>query len=245
MTWVAKSHTISLIRKGTNILKNNSKKAFTMAEILLVLGIIGVVAAISLPKLSDNVDEQALVAATRKINTELEDAHQAMVARYGEPDSWLKSKDAKTNSQTYAQKLKSFLEVDNDCGQSAGSCMPQSYTDAYYLKLKSGAGLAFYIYSIPDLTCSTSGNKFYPCVFGNIYVDVNGYEKGPNQNGFDIFRFDVSANGVEPVGLSETVGVVLNNSNRETNTAWVIKTGNEDYNKCFSGLSWSGKRTCN
>ena len=76
-------------------------------------------------------------------------------------------------------------------------------------------------------------------------MDVNGYEKGPNQNGFDIFRFDVSANGVEPVGLSETVGVVLNNSNRETNTAWVIKTGNEDYNKCFSGLSWSGKRTCN
>ena len=113
-------------------MKNNSKKAFTMAEILLVLGIIGVVAAISLPKLSDNVDEQALVAATRKINTELEDAHQSMVARYGEPDSWLKSKDTKTNSLTYAQKLKSFLEVDNDCGQSAGSCMPQSYTDAYY-----------------------------------------------------------------------------------------------------------------
>lgn len=29
------------------------------------------------------------------------------------------------------------------------------------------------------------------------------------------------------------------------NTAWAIKAGNLDYNKCFSDLSWANKRTCN
>ena len=33
---------------------NNFKKAFTMAEVLMVLGIIGVVAAITIPNLKDS-----------------------------------------------------------------------------------------------------------------------------------------------------------------------------------------------
>ena len=40
----------------------NKLKAFTMAEVLLVLGIIGVVAAITIPNLKDSADEQVYVA---------------------------------------------------------------------------------------------------------------------------------------------------------------------------------------
>ena len=60
-----------------------------MAEVLMVLAVIGVVAAMTLPRLSDNVDEQALVAGVRKAYSDLQIAYEAMVTRYGEPDGWL------------------------------------------------------------------------------------------------------------------------------------------------------------
>lgn len=52
----------------------NKLKAFTMAEVLLVLGIIGVVAAITIPNLKDSADEQVYVAKAGKIYSEMETA---------------------------------------------------------------------------------------------------------------------------------------------------------------------------
>lgn len=229
---------------------NRLKKAFTMAEVLMVLAVIGVVAAMTLPRLSDNVDEQALVAGVRKAYSDLQIAYEAMVTRYGEPDGWLSGfgKDStkrKEATELLKNRLKESLDVDLDCGDSDTGCMSTSITDAYYLKLKSGTGLAISIAGDLDFTCSDFQDKYYPCAFGNIYVDVNGPDKGPNQDGYDIFDFVLSANGVEPEGLSYASGIYIYDDIPNMNTAWAIKAGNLDYNKCFSDLSWANKRTCN
>ncbi|RAI13754.1 MAG: hypothetical protein DKM23_01565 [Candidatus Melainabacteria bacterium] len=229
---------------------NRLKKAFTMAEVLMVLAVIGVVAAMTLPRLSDNVDEQALVAGVRKAYSDLQIAYDAMVTRYGEPDGWLSGfgKDStkrKEATELLKNRLKESLDVDLDCGDSDTGCMSTSITDAYYLKLKSGTGLAISIAGDLDFTCSDFQDKYYPCAFGNIYVDVNGPDKGPNQDGYDIFDFVLSANGVEPEGLSYASGIYIYDDIPNMNTAWAIKAGNLDYNKCFSDLSWANKRTCN
>ena len=229
---------------------NRLKKAFTMAEVLMVLAVIGVVAAMTLPRLSDNVDEQALVTGVRKAYSDLQIAYDAMVTRYGEPDGWLSGfgKDStkrKEATELLKNRLKESLDVDLDCGDSDTGCMSTSYTDAYYLKLKSGTGLAISIVNDLDFTCSNFQNKYYPCKFGNIYVDVNGPDKGPNQDGYDIFDFVLSGNGVEPEGLSYASGIYIYDETPNRNTAWAIKAGNLDYNKCFSDLSWANKRTCN
>lgn len=231
-------------------MSNRFKKAFTMAEVLLVLGVIGIVAAITLPRLSDNVDEQALVAGAKKAYSDLQIAYDAMVTRYGEPDGWLSGfgKDStkrKEATKLLKNRLKESLDVDLDCEDSDTGCMSKSYTDAYYLKLKSGTGLAISIISDLDFTCSDFQDKYYPCAFAKIYVDVNGPDKGPNQDGYDIFDFVLSANGVEPEGLSYTSGIYIYDDIPNMNTAWAIKAGNLDYNKCFSDLSWANKRTCN
>lgn len=229
---------------------NRLKKAFTMAEVLMVLAVIGVVAAMTLPRLSDNVDEQALVAGVRKAYSDLQIAYDAMVTRYGEPDGWFSGfgKDStkrKEATELLKNRLKESLDVDLDCGDSDTGCMSTSITDAYYLKLKSGTGLAISIAGDLDFTCSDFQDKYYPCAFGNIYVDVNGPDKGPNQDGYDIFDFVLSANGVEPEGLSYASGIYIYDDIPNMNTAWAIKAGNLDYNKCFSDLSWANKRTCN
>ena len=193
---------------------NRLKKAFTMAEVLMVLAVIGVVAAMTLPRLSDNVDEQALVTGVRKAYSDLQIAYDAMVTRYGEPDGWLSgfgddSTKRKEATELLKNRLKESLDVDLDCGDSDTGCMSTSYTDAYYLKLKSGTGLAISIVNDLDFTCSNFQNKYYPCKFGNIYVDVNGPDKGPNQDGYDIFDFVLSGNGVEPEGLSYASGIYI------------------------------------
>ncbi len=230
---------------------NRLKKAFTMAEVLMVLAVIGVVAAMALPRLSDNVDEQALVAGVKKAYSDLQIAYEAMVTRYGEPDGWLNGlENKKKASELLKNRLKESLDVELDCEDSASNCMPTSITNAYYLKLKSGIGLAIHTYSCNnnvvsvDFTCDDFQNKYYPCAFGGIYVDVNGPDKGPNQAGYDMFGFSLSKNGVEPDGLSYASGVYIYDGSTE-NTAWAIKAGNLDYNKCFDDLSWANKRSCN
>jgi len=227
---------------------NKFKKAFTMAEVLMVLAVIGVVAAMTLPRLSDNVDEQALVAGTKKAYSDLQIAYDAMVTRYGEPDGWISafgndSTKRKNATKLLKDRLKESLDVEMDCEDSPSACMPTSYTNAYYLKLKSGTGLAIDVIQDLDFTCDELQYKYYPCVFGKIYVDVNGPDKGPNQDGYDIFNFILSKNGVEPEGLSYYNGVYLYGGSEVT--AWVIKAGNMDYNKCLDNLSWENKRSCN
>ncbi len=224
---------------------NKFKKAFTMSEVLMVLAVIGVVAAMALPRLSDNVDEQALVAATKKAYSDLQIAYDSMVTRYGAPDWLLDTADYKAAAKLLAERLSQSLDVELDCADSAGNCMPTSYKDAYYLRLKSGMGLAITASNNVDTSCSSSDDKYYPCYFGNIYVDVNGPDKGPNEAGYDIFWFELSNNGVEPEGLSCDSGVYIYEDRKILNTAWVIKAGNMDYNKCFDDLSWANKRSCN
>ena len=226
---------------------NKFKKAFTMAEVLMVMAVIGIVAAITMPRLSDNIDEQALVAATKKAYSDLQIAYDAMITRYGEPDNWLNSLDSdKKASELLKNRLKETLDVALDCENSASGCM--SLTDSsnsYYLKLKSGMSMSILGSTSIDFTCDAFQYKYYPCAFGSILVDVNGPDKGPNQKGYDIFSFILSKNGVEPEGLSHANGVHIYDDRLDQNTAWVIKAGNMDYNKCIDDLSWSNKRSCN
>ena len=53
------------------------KKAFTLAEVLVTLGIIGVVAAMTMPNLMSNYQRQSYVTQLRKIHSELSQAVEA------------------------------------------------------------------------------------------------------------------------------------------------------------------------
>ena len=137
-----------------------------MAEVLMVMAVIGIVAAITMPRLSDNIDEQALVAATKKAYSDLQIAYDAMITRYGEPDNWLNSLDSdKKASELLKNRLKETLDVALDCENSASGCM--SLTDSsnsYYLKLKSGMSMSILGSTSIDFTCDAFQYKYlcYP-----------------------------------------------------------------------------------
>ena len=67
------------------ILKN---RAFTLAEVLITLGIIGVVAAMTIPTLITNYQKRQTALGVKKAYTELNQIVRMATADYGDPSGW-------------------------------------------------------------------------------------------------------------------------------------------------------------
>lgn len=72
-------------RKGELMDKLSIKRffAFTLAETLIVMGIIGVVAALTIPNLNSSTADKEKVAKLKKVYSNLEDAVGRAEAVYG------------------------------------------------------------------------------------------------------------------------------------------------------------------
>jgi len=63
-------------------------EAFTLAEVLITLGIIGVVAALVMPSLIANQKEKETVVKLKKVYSVLSNAYLMAQEEYGTPDNW-------------------------------------------------------------------------------------------------------------------------------------------------------------
>lgn len=156
--------------------------AFTLTEVMITVGIIGVVAALTVPDLVKSYQKDAQVVTLRKVVNEFESA----------VDMYTTEEGKKYFRQTAAMK--------SDAGM-------QSFMNSKF-KLRSGSGFATTYRSIngntKDFTCSGSiyslANSATLCVKlensteYHVYVDTNGNEK-PNVGGRDMFDFYVGPNG--------------------------------------------------
>jgi len=66
----------------------NKKKGFTLAEVLITLGIIGVVAAMTLPTIVANYQKQATVGKIKKFYTNMNQVYLRAQADNGEYSTW-------------------------------------------------------------------------------------------------------------------------------------------------------------
>ncbi len=64
------------------------KIAFTLAETLITLGVIGIVAAITIPMMITTYQKNATALAVKKAYTELNQVLKMATADYGEPSGW-------------------------------------------------------------------------------------------------------------------------------------------------------------
>ncbi len=94
-----------------------------------------------------------------------------------------------------------------------------------------------------------SGNEPTNNVCGVFLVDIDGPQKGPHIWGKDIFRFAFAKDGIYPMGMEQeqNYGKDKLSSSCFTKgldcTGWVMTSGNMDYLKCPSQLSWT-KLSC-
>lgn len=176
------------------------KKAFTLAEILITLTIIGVVAALTIPSLMFSTDEKQAIVGLKKAMSALD---QAVDIARTEPKFQPNPKcyvlaenapDPDDSSQT-AQcgdlflYLKNAMQVQKYCKEDpiGGECMSEyaetsgceGWNDFATKKaFMTTDGISYFEYSAAD------GASI-------IGVDVNGL-RGPNKWGFDIFSLQLT-----------------------------------------------------
>ncbi len=83
----------SLIREGkNNYLKRTyslkKKTAFTLAEVLITLGIIGVVAAMTIPTIIGNYKKQEITSKLKKFSSTMQNALNMATTEYGDISTW-------------------------------------------------------------------------------------------------------------------------------------------------------------
>ena len=177
------------------------KKGFTLAEVLITLSIIGVVASLTLPSLSSgHVKQQTAVSLSKAFSILMNTNSLALVESGGTDLQTI----APVGSTLYHDTIKGALKT-----------VPVTLTKTY--KTYTGAAFsditttssAFATYDgitfIEGGTISTnkdsSGLDKYNDRYYTIYVDTNGNIKGPNVLGRDLFVFYVDTKGeVIPVG---------------------------------------------
>lgn len=69
-------------------MKNNITGAFTLAEVLITLGIIGVVAALTIPNLMGKYREKVAMTKVKKFYTTMAQVHLRSIADNGETSAW-------------------------------------------------------------------------------------------------------------------------------------------------------------
>lgn len=229
-------------------------KAFTLAELILVMAIIGVVAVLVLPNLNNNVDEKTTVAKLRKVYGEVQTAYSAVVSEYGPAENWFTDSDTSDDTTSvFAERLLSHMQVKTNCETDTDlGCFDENTLDGYGYEtmysaiLKDGTSIAFALKdgkTINEGIASSSNSEdayIYP--LGEIFVDLDGMAKGYNRLDYDRFIFAIDIDDIKPQGLALYTGVPSPTAGYTA--AWVIKAGNMDYLKCIDQLSWTSKRTC-
>ncbi len=166
--------------------------AFTLAEVLITLAIIGVVAALTIPSVVHNYQKQETVTRLKKAYSSIIQATNLAVAKYGATESW-EILDYKDTSNGGTQKfgenyLVPYLKLKKDCQTStAGECAVNIYDtagnrlsfDATWSRLLLTEGIL-----IAYATYSNSTQKY-----ANFFIDVNGGIKKPNILGKDVFHY--------------------------------------------------------
>ena len=160
---------VPLTKEILQIKKTLKQKAFTLAETLITVSIIGVVAAITVPTLMSNMNKQIYVTGLKKTYTQLQNAVRLLPMVSGCSAGDYQCTEISANNIAELLKL---AKPPYGC-----SMYTSTGTDALCLQTQDGAIII-------------SANEYN----STIGVDVNG-DKGPNIVGRDRFMFEIFWNG--------------------------------------------------
>lgn len=199
--------------------------AFSLAEVLITIGIIGVVAAMTMPSLIQKHQDKELVTRTQKAFSSFSNALLLLQNDYGtEGDNSLTFAEGASNEQI-AQNFSKFFEGSKVCkNKNQAGCSEYydyaiKYSNAQYdkggnvkfLQLDKPSlilpnGIVFFIISNHS-SCETrtytavddDGNQesYESSICANIAIDVNGPRK-PNQFGRDCYWAWVYRDRLDP-----------------------------------------------
>ncbi len=163
------------------------KKGFTLAEVLITLAIIGVVAALTIPSVIQNYKKIQTVTQLKKVYSALSNTTNLAILDHGPITSWEVGSWNGDASVAFADTyLIPYLKVSKNCGtEISANCGMEAYklNGAPYIFDRNFA--RFYLTDGTLIALITINGEYKYAV---IYVDINGKKK-PNTFGKDIFVF--------------------------------------------------------
>ena len=220
----------------SNFLTSKIKNAFTLAEVLITLVIIGVVAALAISPLINTYVESSTVSKVKKGLSILGQAKKLAEVQNGSIEGWdFDGVMTVEDSRKFLNYILPHLSIAKDCGTDS-DCYPVSkvyrldgneheYCSSHYSSfnkfvLADGSIMFFTVY---EGKCThTERGVDNSC--GVFYYDVNG-DKKPNTIGRDIFAYFINPDGVYPP---------ISNDCNKNNLGWgcaayIIKNSNMKY----------------
>ena len=187
------------------------KKGFTLAEVLITLGIVGVVAALVMPSIIANYKKKAWVAQLQKSVNTWNNGFRQMITDDGVyylndtqfAQSLLNKGKTEYNRVTAPSApeatdiLKKYFKI-TKIKDYTSAPLPYKYyngqtnntsseTNLRAIYLADGTIFYVWITNLNGVPGANSSN-------GYLYIDVNG-DKKPNMFGRDVFRFDIDSKG--------------------------------------------------
>ena len=189
------------------------RRGFTLAEVLITLGIIGIVVAMTIPNLMARIYEKRTVTQLKAAQSILSQAIKSSEDEYGDAPSWFnKGYTGSKTAQEIADKLKPSLKIAVDCGISdpKGYCVKRTYyrkngqkhdvnyaTNTSYYKIVLLNGTAIW------WKASDSGERSRG-TYIVFFIDTNGIDL-PNTWGKDLFVFAYENGGIKPWGARDSI----------------------------------------
>ena len=223
--------------------------AFTLAEVLITLVIIGVIAAITIPNLSKKWRDHADVVKVKEAYSILSNAYKMALAENGPMESWdwpaPNGSYSSANYDYFGSVLSKYLKVQKYCGHNRGC-----FDAVYFKKVTSGDYTSIgLLRDQHGKMILANGMRLFidinnPRYMDNshIFVDING-AKGPNRFGYDAFTIPIRSYGLDI--KSNSVGSVSDcNPTKNSNGIgmscinWIMRKGNMDYKYRDVSAEW-------
>ncbi len=177
-----------------------------MAEVIITLGIIGIVSAMTIPTLINNYAKKSTISELKKVYSTLAQAIKLSQVENGDMMYW--DFVDMLPREFFEKYLASYLKV--------GS--PFLYSDIsseikYYRPNGSVEKDFTFLYDNAIIYILSNGVALFFSGVKNVYtgkhvsflVDINGYKNGPNRFGRDVFVFTIHRDhGVMPYGYDKT-----------------------------------------
>ncbi len=206
---------------------------FTLAEILITLGIIGVVAALTIPNLITNYQKKVTATELKKAYSEIAQAIKLSQIQNGELNNWNFTLSGRDFYYQYLQKyfiknkeipnneFKRQYIVKNMNGTQCTGEVWCTQNDSFYIYLPNG--------SIMGIMTHIGQTKYK-----SVTIDINGL-KAPNQIGKDFFVFSItSPDGLVPYGYKD--GGMTSGNFGDMEKSKLTGTDNYACNKAKKGI---------
>lgn len=197
---------------------------FTLAEVLVTLGIIGVVSAMTLPTLVKNHQRQVYVTQLQKVYNEVSQALERVIT----DSNAVNLKESSFGDNGTANFLRNYFKTVKTCTPST---MNECFAEDYKNMNNDRVRIRDFIFGTASCAVIASGAAIcIDNVHDQVFTDVNG-KQGPNIIGRDVFDFRLYNDGTITV---ERVGGI--DYHVENFSTVCVGQKQFDYGACFARI---------